>query len=413
MANFYMGGICGMGMAPLAAFLSQDKNNVSGFDDCANIEIQHYLNSYKINSQLKVNSLEEFDTVVISTALKRRIDEFKKLGAKKILLRGQCWAEICAKRRLMAIMGSHGKSSVSALVAHSINKYNLDCGWLVGAIPVGFEMHKYCAENKMVVSEIDESDATIENFSPEITVALNADLDHTDTYANWDDLENMFIRLFERTQKFVIYPENDKIIKKVASKFPVKSIPVKISNDFNTTNKIMARTLVEKMFSIELPTDAFDDFKGIRRRQEYIFDNNKFSIIADYAHHPTEVKTFINAFKLQHSNKNKIVVFQPHRYTRTKQFADEFAQILDECAKDGTKVLLTPVYPASEVFDADGSSEKIAKKSKNGSIVLANCEEIIRMINTLKLNANNTVVAIIGAGDLYFDIKKFLEKENG
>ena len=65
-----------MGMAPLAAFLSRD-NNVSGFDDCANIEIQHYLNSYKINSQLKVNSLEEFDTVVISTALKRRIDEFK------------------------------------------------------------------------------------------------------------------------------------------------------------------------------------------------------------------------------------------------------------------------------------------------------------------------------------------------
>ena len=412
MANFYMGGICGMGMAPLAAFLSRD-NNVSGFDDCANIEIQHYLNSYKINSQLKVNSLEEFDTVVISTALKRRIDEFKKLGAKKILLRGQCWAEICAKRRLMAIMGSHGKSSVSALVAHCINKYNLDCGWLVGAIPVGFEMHKYCAENKIIVSEIDESDATIEEFSPEITVALNADLDHTDTYSNWDALENMFIRLFERTKKFVIYPKNDKIISKIASKFPAKSIPVKISDNFNITNKIMARTLVEKMFSIELPNDAFDDFKGVRRRQEYIFDNDKLLVIADYAHHPTEVKTFINAFKQQYSNKDKIVVFQPHRYTRTKQFANEFAQILDECAEDGTKVLLTPVYPASEVFDAEGSSEKIAEKSKNGSIILANCKEIIRMISTLKLNANNSVVAIIGAGDLYVDIKKFLEKENG
>ena len=410
MAKFYMGGICGMGMAPLSAFLSEDGNSVCGFDDSANSQVQKYLESYGIDCQFRNANIADFDSIVISTALKRKIPELKKCGAKDILLRGQCWAKICATRRLMAVVGSHGKSSVSALSAHVINKYNLDSGWLVGAIPTNLEMHRYCKENKMLVSEIDESDATIENFSPEITVALNADLDHTDTYSGWKALEEMFYRLFERTQKYVIFPESDKILSRVALSFPEKSIPTKTSNNFNETNQIMAKTLVEKMFSISLPNDAFCDFKGLLRRQEIIFDSDNLTVIADYAHHPTEVATFLNSFKTQYKLHKKIIIFQPHRYTRTKQFAQDFANILDANATEDTSIYLAPVYPASEIFDSEATSETIIKKSKNKSIVLANCEEIFKIINELKLNTKKTVVAVVGAGDIYFDIKNFLGK---
>ncbi len=407
MSKYYMGGICGMGMAPLAAFLQEDGSDVSGFDDTPNLEVKKYLGEFGVVVAQKTTSLEEFDKIVISTALKRQIPELKKQGAKEILLRGECWAELCAKRRLCAIMGSHGKSTVSSLVAHAINKFSLNGGWLTGAIPVGFPMHKHCVENEILVSEIDESDGTIEAFSPEVTVALNADLDHTDTYANWDELKAMYARLFERTKRKIIIPENDKILREIAKNFSEKVLLVPVAKNFNETNKNIAKSILKEVFDRDFSSEIFDDFKGIRRRQEVIKENNSSIVIADYAHHPTELKAFLEMFNSTFVNWKKIVVFQPHRYSRTKQFADIFTEILSGQAQVG-KVFLAPVYAASEIFDNLGTSEAIIKKSKNSSIVLAKSEEIFKIINASILKEEKLAVAIVGAGDIYFDAKKFL-----
>ncbi|MBE6413127.1 MAG: hypothetical protein E7035_01070 [Verrucomicrobiaceae bacterium] len=409
MSSYYMGGIYGMGMAPLAAFLKEDGNNVEGYDNSAYPEVKQYLDLHNIKTESECDvDLSKYNCVVISTALKRKLSNFLQANAKEVILRGQCWAKICAKRKLMAIVGSHGKSTVSALCAHVIKKYNLDSGWLVGAIPVGFSMHGYCAENKMLVSEIDESDATIEHFNPEITLALNADLDHTNTYADWEALEDMFKRLFQRTKQCVIYPENDPIISKIAKDFPQKAHPVKIDIDFRVTNKILARTLVEKMFSINLPIDAFDDFQGLLRRNEIIYKTHNKLLVADYAHHPTEVNAFLTSFKNEYKQVNKIVIFQPHRYTRTKQFANNFAEILSNCIDTQTQVILAPVYPASEQLDEQGTSEQIAKRIKNNSIELANSHKIVKIVSQALGNDQQVAIAVVGAGDLYFDIKRSL-----
>ncbi len=407
MSSYYMGGIYGMGMAPLAAFLREDGNDVEGYDNTEHTQVKNYLSQVGIETtSTSQTDLSGFDCVVISTALKRQIPNFVQAKAKEILLRGQCWAKICAKRRLLAVVGSHGKSTVSALVAHAINKYKLNSGWLVGAVPTNFPMHQYCRENEMLVSEIDESDATIENFSPEITLALNADLDHTDTYVDWLALEDMFCRLFKRTKKFVLYPENDALINKVAKKFPEKACPIQIDNNYKKTNQILARALITKAFDIELPQDAFADFKGLYRRQEIIFEANNKKIIADYAHHPTEVKAFLESFKKENQNVSKLIIFQPHRYTRTKQFANEFAEILSNCVDAQTKVMLAPVYPASELFDVNGSSEQIVKRTKNNSIELANSTKIIKTITEVLGNDTPMAITVVGAGDLYFDVKQ-------
>lgn len=411
MSSYYMGGVCGMGMAPLAAFLKADGNDVAGFDDCPNADVLEYLSRNGVGVGARMRRLDGFDAVVISTALKRRLPDIEKCGAKKTMLRGECWAQLCARRRLVAVVGSHGKSTVSALCAHAANKYAPAAGWLVGAIPAGFEMHRHCAEGGMLFSEIDESDGTIENFSPEITVAVNADLDHTDTYADWDAVEQMFRRLFARTKRAVVFSESDKILAKVAAEFPQKARPVKTPAAFNEANKTLARAAFECALQTRLPAGAFADFMGLRRRQETLFCDPRTVAVADYAHHPSEVAAFLDYFCAKYPDAEKTVVFQPHRYSRTKSFAGKFAEILDANAC-GAKILLAEVYAASEPFDASATSEKIAEKSRNKSIVLAKNGEIFDYMRELMSDNNSgkkSAIAFVGAGDLYFDAVEFFK----
>ena len=404
--KYYMLGVCGMGMAPLASFLKDGGADVQGFDDCPNIQLKTKLENCGIVFA-PLHKIEPDRKIIISTALKRRTEEIaKETGCNNISRRGECWSKICATRKLTAIVGSHGKSTVSALLAHCIIKNKKDSGYLVGAIPSNFPMHKYCPDGKPLISEIDESDGTIENFSPEVCVALNADLDHTDTYADTQKLEEMFERLFARTKKIVIYPENDEILSRVAKRSKTPSRAVKVDGGFMQINRAMAKIAYEETFGETLDDNAFDDFCGLMRRQEIICNTPKLRAIADYAHHPNEVMSFLDWFA-ENFDGEKIILFQPHRYTRTRKFADDFAKILDSHATSNSRVLLLPVYPASEPFDPLGESDVISVKSAR--IMLAKPEDFFKII-TDKLNDKNTQkinVAIVGAGDFYFPAKEF------
>ncbi len=407
--KYYMLGVCGMGMAPLAAFLKDGGADVIGFDDHPNHRIKIELEKLGITFQ-SIKKIESDRNVVISTALKNRTAEILyTTNAKKIELRGECWSRVCANRTLTAVVGSHGKSTVSALIAHAAIKNGKDCGYLVGAIPNEFPMRRFCDVGKKLISEIDESDGTIENFSPEVCVALNADLDHTYTYADSSKIEEMFERLFDRTKRIVIYPENDPILARVAKRTKTKTRAVKIPKEFMRANKIMAIAAYEETFAEEIEESIFNDFKGLKRRQEVVCNTPKVRVIADYAHHPREVESFINWF-LQNAYGEKIIVFQPHRYSRTRSFANDFAKILDAAANDASVILL-PVYPASEPFDPLGKSDVISSKSNR--IMLANSADFFKIIaNKLNdLNAEKLEVAIVGAGDFYFEAKEFFKTE--
>ncbi len=403
--KYYMMGVCGMGMAPLAAFLKDSGADVKGFDHSPNLDVKSALQKCGVEFQ-NPHLLEEGRQVVISTALARKRAEIREItGCENIARRGECWAQICASRKLTAVVGSHGKSTVSALAAHAANKLGLDCGYLVGAVPVDFPMHKYCAEGKAVISEIDESDGTIEKFYPEVTVALNADLDHTDTYADNSRLEEMFTRLFARTKKIVVYPKSDEMLSRIAAKSATPSRVVDAGTDFIEINRKMAKAALEETFGISVETSLFDGFKGLLRRQEILCDAKKITVVADYAHHPNEVKSFLKWFCEKYEG-DKLVVFQPHRYTRTRRFAEDFARILDARANEAD-IMLLPVYPASEPFDPLGESGAIASKSKR--IMLANSEDFFKMVaDKLKeSNGRKLNVAIVGAGDFYFTAKDF------
>lgn len=403
-----MGGICGMGMCPLAIFLKADGNDVSGFDDDANSQISDMLK--KSGIKLAKNRIPEkgTDRVIITSALARDCESLKKSDVKNFMRRGEALAKICESRKLVAICGSHGKTTTSALAAHAINSLNTDAGYMVGAIPSDFPPVKYCGDGSFFVAEIDESDATIEHFYPYITVALNGDLDHTDTYPDSDALKAMFVRLFNRTRKTVIIPSDDPLLKEAAKGISAKVIEVDLpKNDFLEYDKRMAKTALSEVFSGNLPNDIFNSFKGVQRRQEVLKNNSEIFAIADYAHHPREVKAFLDWLDTFAPN-NKLIFFQPHRYTRTKRFGDEFKELFESRAKSGDKVAILPVYAASEIFDPHGTSEKLLSEN----VGLAKFEEIGNIVSDLKKSKNQKIcAAFIGAGDIYFKAKEVLKNE--
>ena len=403
-----MGGICGMGMAPLALFLKADGCEVFGYDDAPNANVANMLSERGIALRKPCGG-ERFDRLVISSALKLKEDALRrKYPFAEVERRGLAWAKLCSKRRLTAVVGSHGKSTVSAMIASAAIDSGMDFGWLVGAVPKNFDMSGYCQEGKVIVSEIDESDGTIEHFSPEVCVALNSDLDHVDTYAGAEAMGGMFRRLFARTTSTVLYPKSDVLLDKIAQDFKGKAVGVETPQDFTLANAAMARAAYEATFKIPCSAEDIDKFKGLERRQEILAQTPNFFAVGDYAHHPREVASFLGWFNSRVSER-KTIVFQPHRYTRTKYFAKEFARILEAESERGNRVLLLPVYAASEKFDADGESCKIAQLAPH--IKLASKGEVCEIVEGALDCKEVSAFAFVGAGDFYFDAKKLIEKK--
>ena len=404
--KIYMGGVCGMGMAPLAAFMKLDGLDVSGFDDAPNPDTRKMLEEFGVAIR-RAPAGERFDRIVISSALRPRAGELAaEYPGAKVELRGQAWAKICASRRLVAVVGSHGKSTVSAMAAQAAALGGENFGWLIGACPRGFPMLGHCEAGGVLISEIDESDATIELFSPEVCVALNSDLDHVDTYADKPEMLKMFERLFSRTGRAVVYPESDAELKGLAAASGLEAYPVKVSDDFTKTNANFARAACEAAFGKTFSAEAFGAFKGLARRQEVLADFPGFFAVSDYAHHPRELDSFLTWIHKRRPGKIT-VIFQPHRYTRTKRFAAEFAEILDACARRGNEVILLPVYPASEPFDPEGESRKISEKSAN--IKLARKKDACDAILRAAEERSGASFAIVGAGDFHFEAKSLIE----
>ena len=376
--KIYMGGVCGMGMAPLALFAKSCGMDICGFDDHASKRVAALLeeNGISVSGRFDADGAKSADAFVISSALKLRIGTDIPEGLNPIR-RGKFLAdEICRNRKLTAVVGSHGKSTVTAMLAHATRKLGAEAGYIVGAIPTGFSPSKFCEEGKPIFAEIDESDGTIENFSPEVCLALNADLDHIDQYADSSELAKMFERLFRRTKRHIVILAGDKILLDAALKSGKPFTQVEASSDFTETNARLAAEAFKRTLNLYKADEVypnkktFEDFGGVVRRQER---------------------------------------FQPHRYTRTKRFAGEFAKILSE---QDCPVYVAPVYAASEPFDPDGTSERIVRLSDK-ILPLGSFEEFdslaLRLAEDTKRDGIKRALAIVGAGDLYFQAKKIFK----
>lgn len=442
--HIYMMGIAGMGMCPLAVYLAQAGHNVTGMDDNMRSEISLILrkNGIKIDSKKKIP--EACDCVIYSSAINlsnKLISQAKERGLP-LFRRGEYLAQISKNKKLIAVVGSHGKTTTTAMLIHALNNSGFDFSFLLGGL---FHDCKIlpgrCSMSDWLVAEVDESDGTIDSFCPEITLVVNFDWDHPSQYQSAEDLENAFYQLFKRTKQAVIIPKGCIYLEGLINKgiscltrtygvggdyegtyFIEPNGSTKLKTDglltkavhnipngglFNAHNGLAALSVLHLILN-ELIPEPFKGFLGVKRRQESLYESQNFTVMMDYAHHPTEIEALLSYVRSK-SNRPSVVVFQPHRYTRTKIYCKEFAKVLNMA----DRVILLPVYPASEPFMESGMSQKIMENfdGPEGKLKLIDYsqQQLFKILPTSHEPAN---ILFIGAGDvelLALEYKRRLE----
>ena len=424
-------GVGGMGMAPLAGWMACAGYSVLGCDDNLQGRVRRFLidSGVSLKDFLLAEQLNQFDRIIYSSAVKPDhplLAAATEMGLET-LRRGEMLAEIAASKRLVAIVGSHGKTTTSGMIAHAIRQCKVEVNYIIGGLFNDKSMQPgHYANSDWLVAEVDESDGTIDHFSPEITVLLNADWDHADRYSTSDMLTTTFQSLMERTKQYVLLPtagDLTGLFKKtgkarqltfgtdgdfkstieangdlnLSGEFAATRIKLPGGDQINHINGTAALAVLE-LLSIKWPADVLSGFRGMARRQTILHRDEQLIILEDYAHHPTEVAALFESLRTMAPEHQLTVVFQPHRYSRTSQFKHEFVKTLGEA----DQLFLLPVYAAYEKVVEEGTTEAFAQAFPSGSpgVLEMNPRGVDRLANSLAQKP--TLLAFVGAGDIHF-----------
>ncbi|MDR2030273.1 MAG: UDP-N-acetylmuramate dehydrogenase [Puniceicoccales bacterium] len=356
MKNFFA-GIGGAGMLPLALFLRDLGEEVLGFDDHLDRRRAFLLKRAGVETLPRPRELPACDRFVHTAALRR--DDALFLAARRreisIKSRGECLADVLQGQRLIAVVGSHGKTTTTAMLIHLLRSRGFGCNFLLGGLfadnsPPG--RHEGAA---WTVAEIDESEPSFELFSPDITLALNLSMDHEAYHGTEQALQSAFLRFFDRTQGRIFFNGDHPFLRTFLGKnhcSPIEPLPDGLcpsgTTIYNRFNAAAARMVADFLCPapFQFPSVA------VHRRQSVLMGTGSVRVVADYAHHPTEIAAFLREFSLDRCQ----VIFQPHRYSRTARHFDEFFSVL---ATVPSAVLL-PTYAAYEPYLALGAAERLA-----------------------------------------------------
>ena len=392
-------GVGGAGMTPLAMLLAQRGWSVSGEDDGLTAAAQRWLEQAGVALGASGAVPAATDLLVYSSAI--AASHPARVAATALGLpqvrRGELLAELLRDRKLIAVVGAHGKTTTTGLLITALRRAGFGAGWLLGGLFQDDRVPPAAAdENGWVVAEIDESDGTIDRFAPEITVATNLDWDHPDYYRQIGDLEATFAALFSRTRSAIYVNPACALSARLAGRgftarvhrfgfegefavriagfvdgrqlldlapaFGASRARVRAGGDFNALNAAAALAVCVQL-GVPVTPDLLADYPGVKRRQVVLLETEKLQVIEDYAHHPTEIAALIGGMRrLPH--KRLLVAFQPHRFSRTARFKADFARAL----LGADELFLLDVYAASEQPIAGGTTADIyAELARGGS----------------------------------------------
>jgi UDP-N-acetylmuramate--L-alanine ligase/UDP-N-acetylenolpyruvoylglucosamine reductase len=376
--SVHLAGVGGAGMAPLALCLRQAGFMVSGEDDALGPLVRPWLEQAGVVILPPGALPEGCDLLVRSSAIHAdhpaRVCALER-GVPQVR-RGEMLAELLRDRKIVAIVGAHGKTTTTGMLITALHRAGFPCGWLLGglfadgSLPPG-----RLGTEEWVVAEIDESDGTIDGFAPEITVIVSLDWDHPDHYERIEQLEETFRRLVARTHRAVLvdprcalsgrataganvpvftFGANGQYRATIAGEsgshlslhldgnFPTLDVSVRARGAFNAHNAAAALAAAQLM-GAPLSRDLLSGYAGACRRQQVLSATERLTIIEDYAHHPTEIRALLESLRERKTGR-LVVVFQPHRYSRTARFKAEFAAALGLA----DRLFLLDVYPAGE-----------------------------------------------------------------
>ncbi|AMA50022.1 MULTISPECIES: UDP-N-acetylmuramate--L-alanine ligase [Flavobacterium] len=426
--NVYFIGIGGIGMSALARYFKNIGKQVIGYDKTPTMLTNDLITSgIAIHFEDNTNYIPDYctpeNTLVVYTPAIKQLSEwdyFKEKGFT-IKKRAEVLGIITKDTFCFAVAGTHGKTTTSSILGHILHESGLDVTAFLGGIVENYNSNLIGSGKTITVVEADEFDRSFLHLHPNIACITSMDADHLDIYGDDEAIKASFnefaTKIEDKNKLFVInglslegvtVGVNDNsqfvaynvrivdgwyVFDVKTPKEEIKDVRFGLPGKHNLTNALlalaMARTYGTPVKSI---VNALATFKGVKRRFSFQIRKPDFVYIDDYAHHPTEINAVHQAVRELYPNKKVLAIFQPHLFSRTKDFVEDFAESLAQF----DEIYLMEIYPARELPMQGVTSQWLLDKIKNENKKLVQKEELI---NLLKLS-DAPIIVTIGAGDI-------------
>jgi UDP-N-acetylmuramate--alanine ligase len=438
----YFLGIGGIGMSAIARYFHSIGIVVNGYDKTETPLTKElvaegiHIHYKDLGSRIgDLGLTKESCLVVLTPAIPKDHQEWKWLVDKNftILKRSQVLGIITDVYQTIGVAGTHGKTTTSTLIAHILKQSNVDCAAFLGGISSNYQTNLLLNQstnqpiNQYMVVEADEFDRSFLTLHPSIAIITSTDADHLDIYGEHNELKKSFLAYASQckengslilkkglditadvTRDFITYSVTEKA-DAYASNIQIKgdeysfdllfkeqhlnNLVLGIPGLHNVENAVAASVacLLAGVTADELKA-GLASFKGVKRRFEYIIKRNDFVYIDDYAHHPEELRAIISSVKNMYPNKKIVAAFQPHLFSRTRDFVDGFAESLSLL----DNVVLLDIYPARELPMEGVTSNIIFDKMTSTNKILCSKTEAVELIKQQKPE----VLLTLGAGDI-------------
>ncbi len=434
--NLYFIGIGGIGMSALARYFREQGKTVSGYD-----KTETALTKALVEEGIPVSYADDPDLipkdiqlVVYTPAIPK---DHKGLNYYRdheyeLMKRSELLGLITADSLNVCVAGTHGKTTISTMIAHILRDSGMGSNAFLGGISVNYNTNFWSHKNNLYVVEADEYDRSFLKLHPDIAVISSMDADHLDIYGTGEAVKEAFIAFTEKIKSggtlvkkhglpipkpngdiqqlsyhltddnADVYTKNLRIqagnyVFDVEGKEgKLRDVRLNVGGKHNVENALAAITACRKLgLGGERIIPALHNFRGVRRRFEYQVQGGGPVYIDDYAHHPRELEVLIGSARELFPDRKIVVVFQPHLFSRTRDFADGFASTLDKA----DEVILLPVYPARELPIGGISSVTILNKMGIEKKRILNKQEVLAWARTLQPEEKILLITA-GAGDI-------------
>ena len=425
--SVYFIGIGGIGMSALARYFAKRGCVVCGYDKTRTnltiaLENEGILISYLDDASTVIETPS--DTLVVYTpAIPKdaQILNYFKANGFNLKKRSEVLGIISRGMFCIAVAGTHGKTTTSSMLAHILTDTGYGCTAFLGGITSNYNSNVLFGKNNVVVVEADEYDRSFLTLHPDITVITSMDADHLDIYGDEFHLHESFhlfaAQLKENGKLFIkdglpiygitysatkdsqlkatkIRVENGNFVFDFEDGFlKIKGLNLAMAGKHNVENAVAA---IGVALSLGIPPKsiktAVANFKGVKRRFEKIVNTDQHIYIDDYAHHPEELKACFDAVRQLHPTKKMTVIFQPHLFSRTRDFADEFAKVLSTA----DELILLEIYPARELPIDGVNAQMLIDKMSLKNVTLCGKDSVLAHIKS----KNPELLLTVGAGNI-------------
>lgn len=438
--NIYFVGIGGIGMSAIARYFSVNGKKVAGYDKTPSVitksleEIGVEIHFDDTVKNIPISFLDKEKTLVVYTPAipnnHLELNYFKE-NNYTVVKRAEVLGIITKNTFCFGVAGTHGKTTTSSILGHIMESEKATA--FLGGITENYNSNLILGEDKISVVEADEFDRSFLQLSPNIACVTSMDADHLDIYGESEALQESFRDFVAKVSETLIvakglplkgltYAINEEADYKAVNlrvkngvyvfdvntpTSEVKDIEFSLPGKHNVMNALAALAMADVYgVSLEVIKSKLKSFKGVQRRFSYKIKSEEIVLIDDYAHHPTEINAVENSVREMYPDEKVLAIFQPHLYSRTKDFADDFAEALSKF----DELLLLDIYPARELPIKGVTSSWLLEKITAENKQLVSKEKLCAQVE----ESSAKIVTILGAGDigvLVKDVKEVLEKK--